>query len=84
MMMARAKNIVVGPAAEARRRIGLNTAAEKLRAAGWIAVSPEEQKLLGETAQALVEAQKQIQEPSTWPGDDAPLWKRVLWGLTQS
>jgi hypothetical protein len=81
--MAPPKKPNPGPGAETRRRIGDATAAARLRAAGWIAVSPEEQELMGKAAQVLAESLDQIKKPGDWPGDDAPLWKRVLWGLTQ-
>jgi hypothetical protein len=83
LIVARPKNINTDAAAQARRRIGLETAAAKLRAAGWIAVSPEEQELMGKAAQVLAESLDQIKEPGDWPGDDAPLWRRALWGLAQ-
>lgn len=50
--MAKPKNPNPGPGAAARRAIGLNTAAEKLRAAGWIVAEPG----VAGAAEALVAA----------------------------
>lgn len=69
--MARAKTPNTAPATARRSRIGQETAAGKLRAAGWLAVPPER-------AAELIAAHGALQEHMANLGDKQPWDNRAM------